>query len=103
MVIIMQLSVLFGVLFVVSGHNICAAILCHGSCAAIAFVRLASGKSRYVKFHEQRLKFCADRKPEAGGATSEPTLESPWKSSTERRSTRLLVTYPRKARLSELR
>jgi len=48
-VIIMQLSVLFGVLFVVSGHNLWAAMLCHGSHDSIAFVRFASGKSRYAK------------------------------------------------------
>jgi uncharacterized protein len=52
MVIIMQLSVLFGVLFVVSGHNLWAAILCHGSYDTIAFFRFASGKSRYAKLHE---------------------------------------------------
>jgi membrane protease YdiL (CAAX protease family) len=51
-VIIMQLSVLFGVLFVVSGHNLWAAILCHGSYDTIAFVRFASGKSRYAKLRK---------------------------------------------------
>jgi len=52
MVIIMQLSVLFGVLFVVSGHDLWAAMICHGSYDTIAFIRFASGKSRYAKLHE---------------------------------------------------
>lgn len=46
-VIIAQLSVLFGVLFVVSGHNLWTVILCHGLYDTIAFVRFARGKSRY--------------------------------------------------------
>ena len=52
MVIIVQLSVLFGVLFVASGYDLWAAILCHGLYDTIAFVRFASGKSRYAKVRE---------------------------------------------------
>jgi membrane protease YdiL (CAAX protease family) len=48
-VIIAQLSVLFGVLFVVSGHNLWAVILCHGLYDTIAFVRFATKKSKYSK------------------------------------------------------
>jgi membrane protease YdiL (CAAX protease family) len=47
MVIITQLSVLFGVLFVVSGNNLWAVMLCHGLYDTIAFVRFASKKSKY--------------------------------------------------------
>jgi uncharacterized protein len=46
-VIITQLSVLFGLLFVVSGYNLWAVILCHGLYDTIAFVRFATGKSRW--------------------------------------------------------
>jgi membrane protease YdiL (CAAX protease family) len=47
MAIITQLSVLFGVLFVVSGHNLWAVILCHGFYDTIAFIRFATKKSKY--------------------------------------------------------
>ncbi len=47
-VIITQLSVLFGLFFVVSGHNLWAVMLCHGLYDTIAFVRFASKKSRYA-------------------------------------------------------
>jgi membrane protease YdiL (CAAX protease family) len=47
MVIITQLSVLFGVLFVVSGYNLWAVMLCHGLYDTIAFVRFANRKSKY--------------------------------------------------------
>ncbi len=47
-VIIAQLSVLFGVLFVVSGHNLWAVMMCHGLYDTIAFARFASGRSRYA-------------------------------------------------------
>jgi len=47
MVIVTQLSVLFGVLFVVSGHNLWAVILCHGLYDTMAFVRFAKKKSKY--------------------------------------------------------
>jgi len=45
--IITQLSVLFGLLFVVSGHNLWAVILCHGVYDTIAFIRFAMKKSKY--------------------------------------------------------
>jgi CAAX protease family protein len=48
-IIITQLSVLFGLLFIVSGHNLWAVILCHGLYDTIAFLRFAAGKSRYAK------------------------------------------------------
>lgn len=47
--IITQLSVLFGLLFVVSGRNLWAVILCHGLYDTIAFIRFAKGKSKYSK------------------------------------------------------
>jgi membrane protease YdiL (CAAX protease family) len=46
-VIIAQLSVLFGVLFVVSKYNLWAVILCHGLYDTIAFIRFASKNSKY--------------------------------------------------------
>jgi membrane protease YdiL (CAAX protease family) len=48
-VIITQLSVLFGILFVVSGYNLWTVMLCHGLYDTIAFVRFARGKSKYSK------------------------------------------------------
>ena len=47
-IIITQLSVLFGVLFVVSGYNLWTVIVCHGLYDTIAFVRFAARKSRYA-------------------------------------------------------
>jgi len=47
MVIITQLSVLFGVLFVVTGYNLWAVMLCHGLYDTIAFIRFAGGKPKY--------------------------------------------------------
>jgi len=47
MVIVTQLSVLFGVLFVVSGYNLWTVMLCHGLYDTIAFVRFANKKSKY--------------------------------------------------------
>ena len=49
MLIITQLSVLLGILFVVSGYNLWAVMLCHGLYDTIAFVRFARGTSRYAK------------------------------------------------------
>jgi membrane protease YdiL (CAAX protease family) len=49
MLIITQLSVLFGLLFVVSGHNLWAVMICHGLYDTIAFVRFANKKSKYSK------------------------------------------------------
>lgn len=45
--IVAQLSALFGLLFLISGHNLWAVILCHGIYDTIAFVRFANGTSRY--------------------------------------------------------
>lgn len=45
--IITQLSVLFGVLFVVTGQNLWAVIVCHGVYDTIAFIRFANRRSRY--------------------------------------------------------
>lgn len=52
--IITQLSMLFGLLFVVSGHNLWAVILCHGLYDSIAFVRFAMKKSRYSQIEGAR-------------------------------------------------
>jgi len=48
-IIITQLSVLFGVLFVVSGYTLWSVVLCHGLYDTIAFVRFATGRSKYAK------------------------------------------------------
>jgi membrane protease YdiL (CAAX protease family) len=47
--IITQLSFLFGLLFVMSGNNLWAVMLCHGLYDTIAFVRFALGKSKYSR------------------------------------------------------
>ncbi len=47
MVIISQLSALFGILFVISGYNLWAVMLCHGLYDTIAFVRFANKQSKY--------------------------------------------------------
>jgi hypothetical protein len=47
--IVTQLSVLFGLLFVVSGRNLWAVVLCHGLYDTIAFVRFANKKSKYAR------------------------------------------------------
>jgi membrane protease YdiL (CAAX protease family) len=47
--IVTQLSVLFGVLFVVTGYDLWAVMLCHGLYDTIAFVRFAKKKSRYAE------------------------------------------------------
>jgi membrane protease YdiL (CAAX protease family) len=46
-VIVAQLSVLFGVLFVVSGYNLWAVMLCHGFYDTMAFIRFARKRSKY--------------------------------------------------------
>jgi len=46
-----QLSVLFGLLFVVSGHNLWAVMLCHGMYDTVAFVRFANKKSKYSRLN----------------------------------------------------
>jgi uncharacterized protein len=48
-IIVTQLSVLFGLLFVVSGYNLWAVISCHGLYDTIAFIRFANKKSKYSK------------------------------------------------------
>jgi membrane protease YdiL (CAAX protease family) len=45
--IVTQLSVLFGVLFVTSGYNLWAVVWCHGLYDTIALLRFASKKSKY--------------------------------------------------------
>ena len=45
--IVTQLSILFGALFVLSGHSLWAVIVCHGLYDTIAFVRFALKKSKY--------------------------------------------------------
>jgi membrane protease YdiL (CAAX protease family) len=45
--IVTQLSVLFGLLFVVSGYNLWAVVCCHGLYDTIALVRFARKKSKY--------------------------------------------------------
>jgi membrane protease YdiL (CAAX protease family) len=47
MLIISQLSILFGVLFVISGYNLWTVMICHGLYDTVAFVRFASKKSKY--------------------------------------------------------
>ena len=46
--IVAQLSVLFGLVNVLSGHDLWSVILCHGAYDTIAFVRFARGKSKYA-------------------------------------------------------
>jgi uncharacterized protein len=46
-IIVTQLSILFGVLFVLTRYNLWAVNLCHGLYDTIAFVRFAKRKSRY--------------------------------------------------------
>ncbi len=55
-VIVTQLSVLFGVLFVVSGYNLWAVILCHGLYDTIAFIRFARKKSKYSQLEVEDAK-----------------------------------------------
>ena len=47
MLIIAQLSFLFGVLFVISGYNLWCVMICHGLYDPVTFVRFASKKSKY--------------------------------------------------------
>ena len=46
-IIVAQLSVLLGVLFVVSRHNLWAVVLCHGLYDTVAFIRFANKTSKY--------------------------------------------------------
>ncbi|HUO92215.1 MAG TPA: CPBP family intramembrane glutamic endopeptidase [Rhizomicrobium sp.] len=50
--IVTQLSVLFGVLFVISGGNLWTVILCHGFYDTVAFIRFANKSSRYSHLDE---------------------------------------------------
>jgi membrane protease YdiL (CAAX protease family) len=47
--IIVQLSTLFGVLMYFSGHNLWAVVVCHGLYDTVAFIRYATGASRYAQ------------------------------------------------------
>lgn len=47
-----QLSMLFGLLFVLSGHDLWAVILCPGLDDTIAFIRFANKTSKYSRFEE---------------------------------------------------
>ena len=51
--IITQLSFLFGVLFVVSGYNLWTVMICHGLYDTIAFIRFAGKKSKYSELDKQ--------------------------------------------------
>jgi hypothetical protein len=42
-----QLSALFGLLYVITGHNLVAVILCHGGYDTVAFIRFARRQSKY--------------------------------------------------------
>lgn len=53
MLIITQLSILFGILFVVSGYNLWTVILCHGFYDTIGFIRFANKTSRYATPQQQ--------------------------------------------------
>jgi len=46
-VITTQLSILFGLLFVLSGYNLWAVMICHGLYDTVAFVSFANRKSKY--------------------------------------------------------
>ncbi len=47
MTIIAQISLIFGVVFVISGYNLWAVMICHGLYDTIAFIRFAQKKSKY--------------------------------------------------------
>ncbi len=53
-VIVTQLSVLFGMLLVVSGYNPRAVMLCHGLYDTVAFIGFASKKSKYSNLAVQK-------------------------------------------------
>jgi membrane protease YdiL (CAAX protease family) len=48
-IIIAQISVLFGILYVATGHNLWVVMLCHGLYDTVAFVRFAQKRLRYSK------------------------------------------------------
>lgn len=45
--VVTQLSVLFGVPFVISGENLWTVVLCHGLYDTVAFIRFANRSSKY--------------------------------------------------------
>jgi membrane protease YdiL (CAAX protease family) len=51
-VIVTQLSLLFGLLFVVSGCNLWAVMLCHGLYDTVAFLRFANKRSKYSNLND---------------------------------------------------
>jgi membrane protease YdiL (CAAX protease family) len=53
--IIAQLSVLFGILFVVSDYDLWTVILCHGLYDTIAFIRFASKQSKYSNLNRDEI------------------------------------------------
>jgi len=53
--IIAQLSVLFGLLYVITGYNLWAVILCHGFYNTIAFVRFANRSSKYSNLDDVKV------------------------------------------------
>lgn len=55
-IIITQLSILFGLLFVLSDSNPWTVILCHGLYDTIAFIRFATKKSKYAQLEAQRAR-----------------------------------------------
>jgi len=63
MVIVTQLSALFGVLFVVSGHDLWTVILCHGLYDPVAVVRFAGKKSKYSRLDPDAAPSCVPRAP----------------------------------------
>lgn len=50
--IIVTRSMLFGLLFVLSGHDLWAVILCPGLDDTIAFIRFANKTSKYSRFED---------------------------------------------------
>jgi uncharacterized protein len=52
--IITQLSIIFGILFVVSGYNLWTVVLCHGFYDTIGFIRFANKTSRYTNAEQDR-------------------------------------------------
>jgi membrane protease YdiL (CAAX protease family) len=48
-----QLSVLFGTLMVLGGHNLWTVMICHGLYDTVAFIRYARGTSRYATANRQ--------------------------------------------------
>jgi membrane protease YdiL (CAAX protease family) len=48
--IVAQLSVLFGLLFVLGGHSLWTQVIAHGLYDTVAFIRFATGASKYSKF-----------------------------------------------------